>query len=178
VKPSHETFDGLRATESSNPGWQRSFRAPLPPARSRGRPGIYVDLAAIAAPRVATYPKCFDESVPAAGRKDLCDHDVVNRRLGRDCVLRGQLCVRRVRTAVTHGHADHITPGIAENADLQIWGPEDVITQLTASAVSSAQLHAVGPGDTFETAGFQIAVLGGSTPPSIPICHPVRTTPT
>jgi L-ascorbate metabolism protein UlaG (beta-lactamase superfamily) len=62
---------------------------------------------------------------------------------------------------ITHGHADHIAPGIAENADLQIWGSEDVITQLSASGVSSAQLHAVGPGDTFQTAGFQIAVLGG-----------------
>jgi L-ascorbate metabolism protein UlaG (beta-lactamase superfamily) len=62
---------------------------------------------------------------------------------------------------ITYGHADHIAPGIAENADLQIWGPEDVITQLTASGVSSAQVHAVGPGDIFETAAFQIAVLGG-----------------
>jgi L-ascorbate metabolism protein UlaG (beta-lactamase superfamily) len=63
---------------------------------------------------------------------------------------------------ITHEHADHFVPATvraALDADpaLELWTTSSVATQL---AGLGSRVHAVGPGDAFTAAGFEVSVHG------------------
>jgi len=67
---------------------------------------------------------------------------------------------------VTHGHADHVTPGALRDAlvarpALEVWAPSGVVAALVDGAPALAdRVHAVTSGDTFRAAGFAVEVFG------------------
>jgi L-ascorbate metabolism protein UlaG (beta-lactamase superfamily) len=67
---------------------------------------------------------------------------------------------------ITHQHADHldveaVKQVAASNADLKIWGPKDVIDQLSNAAEFEGRLTAVGAGQSFVAGGLQVRTFGG-----------------
>ncbi|SFR90535.1 L-ascorbate metabolism protein UlaG, beta-lactamase superfamily [Agromyces sp. CF514] len=61
---------------------------------------------------------------------------------------------------VTHGHPDHVAAAALVGVTADVWAPAAVVTQLEEAGVPADRLHAVAPGDTFDAAGFDIAVVG------------------
>jgi L-ascorbate metabolism protein UlaG (beta-lactamase superfamily) len=66
---------------------------------------------------------------------------------------------------ITHEHADHVAPdrviaALRANLELQVWAPQDVVTQLTGAGASADQLHVATGGDSFQAAGFQVQAFG------------------
>jgi L-ascorbate metabolism protein UlaG (beta-lactamase superfamily) len=64
---------------------------------------------------------------------------------------------------VTHEHADHIDverlgAALARDSRLRVWGPAPVAAALSAHG---EQVVAVGPGESFEAAGFRVRTYGG-----------------
>ena len=62
---------------------------------------------------------------------------------------------------ITHEHADHIDvdklkAAAQKNSSLRVWAPQSVADDLDAEWVS-----AVGPGETFDAAGFAVETFGG-----------------
>lgn len=63
---------------------------------------------------------------------------------------------------VTHEHADHLDPAAVRSAlgsddGLQLWAPGAVAAQFTEHG---ERVHAVGHGDVFTAAGFEVRVFG------------------
>jgi L-ascorbate metabolism protein UlaG (beta-lactamase superfamily) len=63
---------------------------------------------------------------------------------------------------VTHEHLDHLDPGAVRSAlggdsGLELWAPDPVATQF---AEFGGRVHAVGHGDAFTAAGFDVGVYG------------------
>jgi L-ascorbate metabolism protein UlaG (beta-lactamase superfamily) len=73
---------------------------------------------------------------------------------------------------ITHEHADHVdveavTAALAADSALHVWAPTAV------AAGFGDRATAVGPGETFEAAGFTIGTYGGQHAPihtAIPLC--------
>lgn len=79
---------------------------------------------------------------------------------------------------VTHEHADHIDVGAVAAAllgvaSLQLFAPAGVAAQLREKAPDAGtRIHAVAPGEDFETAGFSVRTFGGQHAlihPQIPV---------
>lgn len=63
---------------------------------------------------------------------------------------------------ITHDHPDHFDAGILISAldaqpELRVWAPADVVSEL---GEHDGRVTAVKAGDTFEAAGFDVAVFG------------------
>jgi len=66
---------------------------------------------------------------------------------------------------VTHEHADHlaadrVVSALAEDADLQVWGPEPVVAVLVEAGAPPERLHAVRGGDVLHVGGVRVDVVG------------------
>ncbi|WP_346959640.1 MBL fold metallo-hydrolase [uncultured Arthrobacter sp.] len=79
---------------------------------------------------------------------------------------------------ITHEHPDHIdvdvvTEALLANAELQLFAPDGVATQLRGKAPAAEdRIHTVAAGSTFEAAGFAIRSYGGQHAlihPQIPV---------
>jgi L-ascorbate metabolism protein UlaG (beta-lactamase superfamily) len=79
---------------------------------------------------------------------------------------------------ITHEHPDHIdvdavSAALAAGDALQLFAPAGVAAQLLEKAPDAGdQVHAVAPGEDFETAGFSIRTFGGQHAvihPQIPV---------
>lgn len=67
---------------------------------------------------------------------------------------------------ITHEHIDHVVvePLVAQlgmTAHLQVWAPQDVVTQLIEAGADAARVHVASPGASFEAAGFEVLAFGG-----------------
>lgn len=67
---------------------------------------------------------------------------------------------------ITHQHADHldvaaIRQAASGNSALALWGPKDVIDQLSAFPELEGRLTAVGPGESFVAGGLPVRTFGG-----------------
>ncbi|WP_251150966.1 MBL fold metallo-hydrolase [Cellulosimicrobium sp. Marseille-Q4280] len=69
---------------------------------------------------------------------------------------------------VTHEHADHVDPdtlgtALGAREDLEVWGPEAVVSGLRATLPDDAarRVHAVSPGDGIDLGGLEVVVGGG-----------------
>lgn len=79
---------------------------------------------------------------------------------------------------ITHEHADHVdvdavVAAVVGSVSLQVFAPEGVAVQLRGKAAGAvARIHAVVPGEDFDTAGFAIRCFGGQHAlihPQIPV---------
>jgi L-ascorbate metabolism protein UlaG (beta-lactamase superfamily) len=67
---------------------------------------------------------------------------------------------------LTHQHPDHVdvdalSKTAMANADLKVWGPRDIIDQLSGVEALADRLTAVGPGESFIAGGLQVRTFGG-----------------
>jgi len=72
---------------------------------------------------------------------------------------------------VTHGHGDHVDPGmlaeaLATRADLSVWVPDGVAQQVRDAAADgeagfAGRLTSVAPGDEFVAGGYEVRAFGG-----------------
>ena len=66
---------------------------------------------------------------------------------------------------VTHEHADHlavdrVVSALAPASDLQVWGPESVVTMLADAGAPAERLHTVRGGDVLHVGGVQVDGVG------------------
>ncbi|WP_423917162.1 MBL fold metallo-hydrolase [Frigoribacterium sp. 2-23] len=74
-----------------------------------------------------------------------------------------ELIAATTAVLITHDHPDHVDPSLLTEAlenrpELRVWAPASVADDLGAH---DGRVTAVSPGDTFQAAGFDIAVVGG-----------------
>lgn len=68
---------------------------------------------------------------------------------------------------VTHEHVDHVVPdelraALVGRPDLEIWAPEGLVATIVGDDDSVAsRVHAAGPGEHLDVAGFAVDVVGG-----------------
>jgi L-ascorbate metabolism protein UlaG (beta-lactamase superfamily) len=78
---------------------------------------------------------------------------------------------------ITHLHPDHVdaeklATAARANPDLKIWGPADLLAQLSGDAAFEGRLTPVGANETFTAGGFEVRTFGGQHAlihPSIPV---------